>query len=239
MDESHTGYNIKQRILETIKEFNLYHKVFTISLDNASANTKAIEYIRPDIPTVLDGQFLHIRCCAHIINLTAQTGIKQLTLFLEPIRKVVKYLRKPANLRSNYKQLCKQKGLRAKKWGIDCPTRWSSTFKLLNDTITYKEVITELYNSDPTNQNDDSLITEQLWDLASNVREILACFKNATNIFSYVYEPNVHQVIIECVNIVTILHAYEDNDNFSAIIYDMKAKWIEYFIEFPYIYGIA
>ena len=58
-------------------------------------------------------------------------------------------------------------------------------------------------------------------------------------VFSYVYEPNVHHVIIECVNIVTTLREYENNDYFSAIIYDMKVKWIEYFTDFPYIYGIA
>ena len=75
--------------------------------------------------------------------------------------------------------------------------------------------------------------------MASNVRDILDCFAHATNIFSYVYEPNVHHVIIECVNIVTTLREYENNDYFSVIIYDMKVKWIEYFTDFPYIYGIA
>lgn len=35
MDESHSGYNIKLRILETVKEFNLFDNIFSISLDNA------------------------------------------------------------------------------------------------------------------------------------------------------------------------------------------------------------
>ena len=75
MDESHTDYNIKQKIVDTINEFNLFNKVFKISLDNASANKKTIDYIRPDIPLVLDGVFLHVRCCAYIINLSAQKGL--------------------------------------------------------------------------------------------------------------------------------------------------------------------
>lgn len=65
MNESHTGYNIK------INEFNLVHKVLTISLDNASTNYKAMSYIMSDVIIILDGTFLHVRCCAHIIYLTA------------------------------------------------------------------------------------------------------------------------------------------------------------------------
>ena len=126
-----------------------------------------------------------------------------------------------------------------KKWAIDCPTRWESTYKLLKETIKYKVVITELYNSDPRNQNDDVLITETQWELATSVRDILECYAHATNLFSYVYEPNVHHVIIECVSIVTTLREYEQNRHFSDIIFDMKVKWIEYFTEFPYIYGVA
>ena len=82
MDESHSDYNIKQRLLDTIKGFNLFNKVFSISLDNASANKKCIYYIRNDIPLVLDGQFLHVRCCAHIINLSAQKGIFTVNSFI-------------------------------------------------------------------------------------------------------------------------------------------------------------
>ena len=72
MDESHSGYNIKQRILETTREFNLVDMIFSISLDNASANKKCIDYIRPEILSTLNGVFLHVRFCAHIIKLSAK-----------------------------------------------------------------------------------------------------------------------------------------------------------------------
>ena len=52
MDESLSGYNIKQRILKKAREFNLFDKIFPISLDNASANKKCIDYIRHEFPSV-------------------------------------------------------------------------------------------------------------------------------------------------------------------------------------------
>ena len=137
--------------------------------------------------------------------------------------------------------MCKDNGLKPKKWGINCPTRWGSTYKLLNEAIKYMVIITQLYNSDPNNQYDDGswLINDLQWELASTVRNILYYFSHATKVFSYVYEPNVHHVIIECVTIVTTLREYEDNEYFSEVIKDMKIKWIEYFTDFSYIYGIA
>lgn len=75
--------------------------------------------------------------------------------------------------------------------------------KLLNYAIKYKIVIIDLYDSDPSNQIDDSLITKFHCELASSVRDILDCFAHATKVFFfYVYKPNVHHVITECVNIL-------------------------------------
>ena len=75
--------------------------------------------------------------------------------------------------------------------------------------------------------------------MASSRRDILESFAHATLVFSYVYEPNVHHVIIERVNIVNTLHDFEKKNECHDKIVDMKIKWIEYFTEFLYIYGVA
>lgn len=38
MQESHTAFNLKERIINILDEFGLRSKVFSISLDNASSN---------------------------------------------------------------------------------------------------------------------------------------------------------------------------------------------------------
>ncbi|KMT10999.1 hypothetical protein BVRB_5g112210 [Beta vulgaris subsp. vulgaris] len=77
MDESHSGFNLKTRIMTSLKTFNLNRKVFSLSLDNATANTKCIDYLKVDteLPLLIDGALLHVRCCAHILNLSVQEGI--------------------------------------------------------------------------------------------------------------------------------------------------------------------
>ena len=71
-------------------------KVFSISVDNGTTNTKAIEYLMHEssFTKILNGEFLHIRCSAHVLNLAVQEGIKKLSPLLDPIRMVIRWTTK-------------------------------------------------------------------------------------------------------------------------------------------------
>ena len=43
----HTGENIDKRVAYVVEEFGLIDKVFSITLDNASSNSKTIETLTP------------------------------------------------------------------------------------------------------------------------------------------------------------------------------------------------
>lgn len=55
-------------------------KVFTITVDNASSNDLAIKYLKRKLTSwgtsVLDAEFLHMRCGAHILGLIVRDGLK-------------------------------------------------------------------------------------------------------------------------------------------------------------------
>lgn len=72
IEERYTGYSIKTRIVETCREFNLDNKIFFVSFNNATANISAINYMKFNLPLILNGAFMHVRCCAHILNLCVQ-----------------------------------------------------------------------------------------------------------------------------------------------------------------------
>ncbi|KAL2937546.1 putative AC transposase, partial [Bienertia sinuspersici] len=96
--------------------------------------------------------------------------------------------------------LKRQYGLRKKVIALDTPTRWNSTYKLLHDAIAYRDVLTDMYNE--SRATDGQFITNDHWSLAKIVHDVLETFDNATHIFSYVYEPNIHTVILECIKII-------------------------------------
>ena len=84
-------------------------KIFCCSTDNATANIKCIEllYNKPAFCIILGGRLLHVRCCAHIVNLSCQASIKQLNDLLDPIKNIVKWLR-VGQVKTRYKKSCDQ-----------------------------------------------------------------------------------------------------------------------------------
>ncbi|KAL2898518.1 putative AC transposase [Bienertia sinuspersici] len=216
-------------------------KIFSISLDNAMANTMAMDFLKEDtsINLLLDGSLVHVRICAHILNLCVQDGLGELRPLLEPIRGVIRWIRVARSAKRISKLKCGEYGLRKKVISLDTPTRWNSRYKLLHNAIAYRDVLIDMYNESRT---DGRFITNYHWSLAKIIHDVLETFDHATNIFSYVYEPNIHMMIVGCIKIVhSIKETSEANPDPSVknVLDNMKDKWYAYFTEFPPIYGIA
>jgi len=83
---SHSADLIYNTILNVIDEFRLRDKVMAITLDNASANTKAIEFFENDLSLFGDGTIFHQRCACHVINLIVKSGLKEMSNHIKRIR---------------------------------------------------------------------------------------------------------------------------------------------------------
>ena len=73
IDVSHSGENIAERVHSVIQDFGLTNKMFSITLDNASANASAMEALTPLIRGYISDEYLHQRCACHIINLIVKS----------------------------------------------------------------------------------------------------------------------------------------------------------------------
>jgi hypothetical protein len=60
-------------------DWNIDKKISTITLDNCSTNDAMVEKIKarlkPD-SMLREGALLHMRCCAHILNLIVKDGLE-------------------------------------------------------------------------------------------------------------------------------------------------------------------
>jgi hypothetical protein len=138
IDVSHSGVNIAEHASSVIDEYALTNKVFSVTLDNASANTSAMKELTPKFNGYVGPLLLHQRCACHIINLIVKSGLKRLKPYLEAFRTAISFLNSSNQRIASYKSYCIAMGVRPRKFGLDMDVRWNSTYLMLKHLIPYK-----------------------------------------------------------------------------------------------------
>ncbi|XP_041020408.1 zinc finger BED domain-containing protein RICESLEEPER 3-like [Juglans microcarpa x Juglans regia] len=107
-------------------------KFLTITVDNTTTNDGAIDWFKRNCivkeDTILDNVFIHVRCYAHIINLIVNEGLKEVGESIIKVRKIVKYVMGLDKFKSIVEQL---KIPHSSMLILDVPTRWNSTYTML------------------------------------------------------------------------------------------------------------
>lgn len=90
----HTSERLCNALVECLLDWNIDTKLSTITLDNCSTNDCMIEKIKNKLQLgtlIKEGAFLHMRCCAHILNLIVKDGLGVVKDGVEKIRDSVAY----------------------------------------------------------------------------------------------------------------------------------------------------
>jgi hypothetical protein len=107
---SHKGENIGRMLENTLIEWEI-ESVFSITADNATVNDVAIYYMRRKFKdkraTILEGEFLHMRCVPHILNLVVNEGLKRLGDCVSNIMNAVKFVRSSPQRMTRFKECIK------------------------------------------------------------------------------------------------------------------------------------
>ena len=138
---NHKGETIGKAIKSCLLEWGI-DKIFTITVDNASSNDVAISYVKRRLKSwksiVLDGELLHMRCCAHIINLIVNDGLKDMNDSIASVRNAVRYVRSSPKRMEKFKACVKQEKIQCKALVcLDVATRWNSTYLMLEHAIKF------------------------------------------------------------------------------------------------------
>jgi hypothetical protein len=133
----HTGQNIAEKIGSVIEEFGLIDKIFSVTLDNASSNAKAMETLTPlfagylgsdPAPTPSDPNkriyhLVHQCCACHIINLIVKSSLKRFKPYTKDFRTAINFLNSSNHRIAMFKNYCNVQGLRPRKFGLDMDVR--------------------------------------------------------------------------------------------------------------------
>ena len=222
--KGHRGEDIGKSLENCLAEWGI-DKVFTITVDNASANNNAIKYVRRMLNEskgcFAEGEYLHMRCAAHIINLIVGDGLKEIDISIQRVRAAVKFIRCGTSRLVKFKKCAELAKVQSKAFlNLDICTRWNSTYLMLNAAQKYQKAFERYSDEDPyyklelEGENGPGVPTKIDWDKARKMAEFLEHFYDLTLRVSVQSRPTSHTYFHEIADVLLLLREWchsEDN----------------------------
>ena len=185
-EANHTSSHMKEILLDTLKQFNISkQQVLACVVDNASNMTRTVELLNEDegdedddeeIKDIqdslsIDHTIYHMRCAEHTLQLGIYDVLKKgrAEKFLTKLRKLAQHLRLPHT--DGILKRRANKGML-----IDMPTRWGSTFLMLQRLADLKCFVQDLGSH-------ESYLTKSKWAEVKMIVEVLQIPHAATIFF--------------------------------------------------------
>jgi hypothetical protein len=149
----HTGQKLSQTFSEVMVKWYLEKKLFSLTLDNASANVVAVKDIIADLKDSngnmgCDGIFFHVRCACHILNPVARDGLSVIGRIIDKVKSIVLVVKGPPLQWEELMKCAIECGLDTTKGlSLDVSTRWNSTYLMLRGALYYKHAFLRLKSS--------------------------------------------------------------------------------------------
>lgn len=213
MFESHTGANVAELLQEVAEEWQCTSKDLVLVTDNA-ANMVVAAHL---------GNFLHMRCYAHTLNLASQRALKvsAVSRLLGRIRCIAMFFHRSTTAKHQLQEKQKLLGLPCHKLKIDVSTRWNSTYEMVDRFLEQQPAVCAALLSPVVRRAETDVCTLSEADVsnAEDVMKALKPIKDVTTLMSEESSPTV--------SLIAPLHAQliqdtKDSIGESALVREIK-----------------
>ncbi|KAA0035954.1 thiamine biosynthetic bifunctional enzyme TH1 [Cucumis melo var. makuwa] len=222
---------IGKTIEKNLKDWGI-ERVITLTVDNASSNDTAVAYLlkRFNKGLLFGGEFLHVRCCAHILNLIVTDAFKEHNDCIDRIRYAVRFIRSSPARFLKFKKCIELEKVSCKSYVcLDVPTKWNSTYMMLEAAVKFEKTFDRLEDEDASYRHDMSSNKED-WTNARMLIRFFKVFYDVTlKISGSLYTTSnlvFHQITVvqNCIH----LNAGSANALLVGMTNNMKAKFEKY-----------
>ncbi|GJY76854.1 zinc finger BED domain-containing protein RICESLEEPER 2-like protein [Tanacetum coccineum] len=218
-------------VITFLRQWGIENKVFTITLDNATNNNGLVDCLKDQLgydALVCNGEFIHVRCCAHVLNLIVQSGLKVIEESIKTVRESVKFVRGSAARKIKFLECVARLKLQCgKNVRQDVVTRWNYTYLMLDCALAYRRAFVLLGKLDKTFK---TCPTPDEWTRIEAIAMFLKPFYDITKLFSgtlystsNLYFHNVYKI-----QKAIQRHMLNPDRIISGMARDMKTKFDKY-----------
>uniref|UniRef100_A0A0R0KFT3 HAT C-terminal dimerisation domain-containing protein n=1 Tax=Glycine max TaxID=3847 RepID=A0A0R0KFT3_SOYBN len=240
MPPPHTSFELCQKVFAFLHDWGIEKKIFSITLDNASANDVLQKTLKSQLVLqkglVYDGEHFHVHCCVNILNLIVQEGLKVAEHALEKIRDSIKYVKASKSRMIKFKRCIEKVGNIEASSGLclDVPTRWNSTYLMLQSALKYESVFSIFHLDD---ENYKYCPLEEEWIRARKMCKFLLPFYHITTLMSGTSYPTSNLYFLQVWKIQGLLMscARDEDEVIKRMAEDMMLKFDKYWDEYSVV----
>lgn len=238
----HNADVIAEQLYESLVDWNIDEKLTTVTVDNCTTNDKAIELIVEKIgknKLLCEGNKIHMRCSAHILNLIVKDGLDVMKSAIDNVRESVAYWIATPKRWEKFEEMAKFKKVKiTRRLKLDCKTRWNSTFIMLDIALPYRAVFERAKSVE---KNYVCLPNDNEWAFAMDVVGRLRLFYEITELFSgsdyvtaNVYFPKICEIKMKMREWAT-----SSSPIIKEMTEEMNTKFDKYWKDIQGLMGIA
>ncbi|XP_009151481.2 zinc finger BED domain-containing protein RICESLEEPER 2-like [Brassica rapa] len=249
--DDHKGSTIAKVLIDCLAEWDI-RRVFCITVDNATANTSAMKKFKEEFMShgddalVLNGEFLHVRCVTHILNLIVKEGLNEIDDSIIAIRNAIQYVRSSTNRLKSFEFRVEAGKMTRGSLPLDVKTRWNSTYLMLDQALKFRLAFEKMESEDKP-YNDYFMETvdgkkrigppsRTDWEEVERLVHFLVIFYNSTLILSASKSITSHKIYNEIVtitrNVCMISSAPGPDDSLRYKALSMMGKLRKYWNPF-------
>ncbi|KAL5564090.1 hypothetical protein UlMin_027254 [Ulmus minor] len=232
LDSSHTEDLLSEVIMKCLTDWDIDGKLFALTFDDCSTDDDIVLKIKDQIsqnrPLLSHGQIFDVRSASHILHSIVQDAIEALQEVIQKIQGSIRHVRSSQLIQTKFSEIALQVGIDSQKiLVLDCPSRWNSTYYMLETALEYRSAFSLLQEHDPSCT---SALTDTEWEWAAAITGYLKLFVEIINVLSSNKCPTANIYFPEICDIhIQLIDWCKSTDEFlSSMALKMKAKFDQY-----------